>query len=389
MGIDIPGFIRLLREDDVAGALERIHRENPFPAICGRICPAPCEDACVFKEEGAPIAIRSLERYAADFGRGKAVKEKFVPLDKSTKVAIIGAGPAGLSAAHFLAHGGYGVTVYEASGEAGGLLRSIPEFRLPRKVLDEQAAELKSMGVRIATDAFVGGAMPVGDFLGQGYAALLLAVGAGAPDFTQMPGHNLGGVFYAEEFLMRPQRIVPGAKTAIIGGGAAALDAARVAIRRGQEADLIFEGMEEELGVDGDDLHAAVEEGVRLHAPVQALAIEADGNGFAAGVRCRQLEIAEKEGKFSLEPLADGQMTLAAKTVVLSRGRRPNQFLRKALPQLKWNENGTLWVDAHTGLTSMEKIFAAGNVATGAGPVVDAIASGKSAAKKIMEFLGK
>ncbi|MBI4309847.1 MAG: FAD-dependent oxidoreductase [Candidatus Omnitrophica bacterium] len=400
LGIDIPGFIRLLREDDTAAALERIRRENPFPAICGRICPAPCEPACIFYEDGTPIAIRDLERYAADFGRGKLQKEKNAPADKGKKVAIIGAGPSGMAAAWYLARAGYGVTLFEAMHEPGGLLRyGVPEFRLPQKILDEYTMELKGMGVRIETNILAGGTEPVLDILGRGYAAMLLTVGAGVPDLTDFPGHNLGGVYYAEEFLMRAQSgakakvletgrdLMLGAQTAVLGFGPSALDAARLAVRLGQQVDLIFGGPEEELGVHADDLKAAVEEGVKVHAPVKPLGIEPDARGFAGAVACRRLEMVEQDGKLSLQPVADGEILIEAQTVILSHGRRPNPFLRRGLPQLQYNDNGTLWVDAQTGLTNLENIFAAGNAVTGAGPVVDAIAGGKAAAKKIMEFL--
>jgi len=398
LGIDIPGFIRLLREDDAAGALERIRLENPFPAVCGRICPAPCERSCVFHEEGSPIGIRALERYAADFGRAKLHKEN-VTAGKA-KIAIIGAGPAGLSAAYFLARAGHGVTIFEAMNEPGGLLRyGVPEFRLPQKVLDGQIAAITAMGVRLVTNAFVGSTISVAEIFAQGNAALLLTVGAGLPDLAGIPGNNLAGVYYAEEFLMRAQSegkippsaagagLVPGATTAVIGAGPSALDAARLAARLDQQVDLIFGGMEEQMGVEAADLSAALKEGVRLHAPVEALGIQADPQGFAAGVSCRRLEVVEKEGRLSLGPASDAQELIEASTVILSNGRRPNPFLRGPLPQLKWNEDGTLWTDPQTGLTSMEKVFAAGNITTGAGPVVDAIAGGKSAAKKIMEFL--
>ena len=391
-----------MREDDAAAALERIHRENPFPAICGRICPAPCEPACIFHEDGAPIAIRSLERYAADFGRAKPRKDRPVPADKGKKIAVIGAGPSGMSAAYFLARGGYGVTMFEAMGEPGGLLRyGVPEFRLPQKVLDEQMAQLALMGVKVVANVLVGGTLSVRETFAQGHDALLLTVGAGLPDFADIPGHQWGGVYYAEEFLMRAQsagkeqafdacgRLLHGLQTAVVGGGPSALDAARLAVRCGRQVHLIFGGMEEEMGVGADDLAAALEEGVHVHAPVEPLAIEAGPDGFASGVQCRRLEVIERERKLVLEPMADGQMMIEAQTVILSHGRRPNPFLRQHLPQLKWNVNGTLWMDERTGLTSVAKIFAAGNVATGAGPVVDAIASGKQAAKQMMEFLSR
>jgi glutamate synthase (NADPH) small chain len=398
LGVDIPGFIRLLREDDTTAALERIRRENPFPAICSRICPAPCEPACIFHDEGSPIAVRSLERYASDFGKNKP-KDKQAIISKGKKVAIIGSGPSGMTAAYYLAKEGYGVTIFEAFNEAGGLLRyGIPEFRLPQKVLDEQFQELASLGVLVVTNTLVGRTIAVQELFSQGFAAVLLAVGAGVPDFSKIPGHNAGGVYYAEEFLLRTQlagkntvintsdHLMYGSQTAVIGSGPSALDAARMAIRLGQEVNLIFGGLEEELGVHTDDLAAAIEEGVKIMAPVEPLNIEVQ-EGFAKAVLGQKLEVVERDGKFILESMADGKISIDAQTVILSHGRRPNPFLSELLPQLKSNDNGSVWTDPQTGLTSVEKIFAAGNVATGAGAVVNAMASGKDIAKKIAEFL--
>ncbi len=385
LGIDIPGFIRLLREDDVAGALSHIQRENPFPSICGRICPAPCEHACIFQHEGAPIEIRLLERYAADFAKSRPQKErKALPPGKDKKVAIVGSGPTGMSAAFFLAQAGYGVTIFEAMGEAGGLLRyGVPEFRLPQKILDEQIAELRHMGVQFVFNAAVGSSLTGIDIFAQGYSALLMGVGASLPVFTQMPGHHWGGVYYAPEFFLRSQlfsklpgpetvsALFLGERTAVVGGDYPALDAARLALRLGQEVDLFFEGLEEEMDVHGEDLKAAVEEGVRVHASVKVLSIEADPQGFARGMTCR----------------FDAERFVEAQSVVLSLGLRPNGAIRHHLPQLRFNPDETIWTDQATAATSIDKIFAAGDVATGAGTVVDAIASGKAAAKKIKEFL--
>ena len=380
--------------------MERIRQANPFPAICGRICPAPCEEACIFYEEGASIGIRTLERYAADMGKSKLPRAK--PVEKGKKIAVIGAGPAGMSAAYFLVREGYAVTIFEAMSEPGGLLRyGVPEFRLPQKILDEQIEELKSLGVEIVTNCLAGRTLAMQEVFAQGHAAVLLTVGAGLPNFSEISGYNCSGVYYAEEFLLRAQmmgksrtaggceQMLGGSQTVVIGGGASALDAARLARRCGQQVNVIFHGLEEQFGVRSDDLQAAIEEGIGLHAPMEVLSIEGDGEGCVKGVHCRRLDVVEKDGKLSLEPSVDGAVFMEAQTVVLSQGRRPNNSLRRELPQLKWQEDGRIWVDPQTGLTNLENIFAAGNVATGAGAVVDAIASGKLAAQKIMEFLSK
>ncbi len=398
LGIDIPGFIRLLREGDTVLALQRIKKENPFPDICGRICPAPCEEACVFHAEGAPIAIRELERFAADFGHTKPEKASFLARDK--KVAIIGSGPAGMSAAYFLAKMNLSVTIFEAGHQPGGFLRyAIPEFRLPQKVLDEQFSQLQLMGVEIQTDAVFGRTLMIDELFMRGFSAVLLATGASLPRFNDLPGSGLAGVYYDVEFLQRVQAVtkenplpaarqqsIPAAKTVIIGSGPAAFDAARVCLRLGSDTQIIFEGFEEQAGVPADILKESREEGLELHA-WQPLEIMGDENGFVKGVKCRKLDIIEGVQGLSLGPSMDAPILLEAQTVIMAHGLRPNDFLKQSLPQLKWDEDGSLWADAQSGMTSMEKIFACGNVVTSEGSVVEAIASGKAAAQKIIQYL--
>ena len=398
LGIDIPGFIRLLREDDAVGALTRIRLQNPFPAICGRICPAPCEKACIFNDDGTAISIRALERYASDVGKPKLPKEKQTQ-PKNRKVTIVGSGPAGMSAAYYLAQAGFTVTILEALSEPGGLLRyGIPEFRLPARVIDEQFATLINLGVVIKTNSFVGSTISMQEVFAGNQAAVLLTLGAGVANFINIKGHDLGGVYYAQELLMRAHQISKnfkldakgiwqGKQTVVLGGDGAALDAARLSIRAGQKVTLIFDGLEEEMGIRAEDLQLAQEEGVVLSMPMKALAIEGNAKGFATALTVEPLTVVEEEDRLVVK--ADGleRTTIEAQTVILSTGRKPNTFIRQHLPQLRLDEDGSIWVDAQTGLTSIEKIFAAGNVVTGAGSVVDAIASGKAAAGKIMEFL--
>jgi len=366
LGIDIPGFIRLLREGETAQALERIKKENPFPAICGRICPAPCEQACVFHADGEPIAIRGLERFAADFGAGKAEKPSLAPRGK--KVAIIGSGPAGMSAAYYLAKMNLSVTIFEAAHQPGGLLRyAVPELRLPQKVLDEQFAQLKLLGVEVQTDVVFGRTMMIDELFMQGFSAVLLATGAGQPKFSDLPGSSLIGVYYDVEFLERLQTVnkeaplpaarrqmIPGPKTVVVGRGAAAFDAARLSLRLGSATQVVLNGFEEQAGVSHDILNETREEGIEVHS-MHALEIVDDGNGFVSGVKCRELD----------EP----PIFLEAQTVIIANGQQPNGFLK--------------------GMTSMEKVFACGSAVTAAGSVVDAIAGGKAAAKKIVQYLGQ
>jgi glutamate synthase (NADPH/NADH) small chain len=407
LGIDIPGFIRLLREGDTAAALERIKKENPFPAICGRICPAPCEEACVFHADGNPIAIRVLERFAADFGQSKSEKATSSPRGK--KVAIIGSGPAGMSAAYYLAKMNLGVTIFEAAHEPGGLLRyAVPEFRLPQKVLDEQFSQLKSMGVEIQTDVVFGRTMMIDELFMSGFSAVLLATGASLPRFNDLPGSELTGVYYDVEFLSRLQAVnkedvlaaarqqkIPAAKTVIVGSGPAAFDAARLSLRLGSEVQVVFEGFEEQAGVGYDILNESREEGIELH-PLKALELMGDDNGFVSGVKCRKLDIVEGKGGFKLEPSLEEPIVLEAQTVIIANGLRPNDFIKQCLPQLKWDEDGSLWADSQGGMTSMERVFACGSAVTtvpaqsgAGGSVVETISSGKAAAQKIIQYLAQ
>ena len=373
LGIDIPGFIRLLREGEAVLALERIKKENPFPAICGRICPAPCEQACVFHADGDPIAIRGLERFAADFGHSKSGKPHLLPQGK--KVAIIGSGPVGMSAAYFLAKMNFSVTIFEAAHEPGGLLRyAIPEFRLPQKVLDEQFSKLKWAGVEIQTDVVFGRTMMIDELFMRGFSAVLLATGASLPVFSDLPGSGLSDVYYDMEFLYRLQTTgkenvlqaarqqgIPGPKTVIVGRGPSAFDAARLSLRLGSEVKVLLDGVEvlmpdtrrslEQTGVDDDILKESREEGIEILS-MKVLSMLGDDSGFVRGVKCQKLDE---------EPII-----LEAQTVIIANGRRPN---------------------AQTGMTNMEKVFACGSVVTAGGSVVESIAGGKAIVQKISQYL--
>jgi len=398
LGIDIPGFIRLLREGENVLALERIKKENPFPAICGRICPAPCEQACVFNAEGNPISIRALERFAADVGASKA--EKSASSSKGKSVAIIGSGPAGMSAAYFLAKANLSVTIYEAAHELGGLLRyGIPEFRLPQKVLDEQFAQLRLLGVEIQTDVVMGRTMTIDELLMRGVSAVLLATGAALPRFSELPGTSLAGVYYDVEYLSRLQTIrkedalgqgrqqmLASPQTVVVGRGAAAFDAARLSLRLGSKVQVIFEGFEEEAGVREDVLQESREEGITIQ-PLQALEMVGDENGFVSGVKCRKMDIVDGKDGLKIEVSKEEPIIIEAQTVIIANGYRPNDFLKQSLPRLEWDVDGSLWADDQTGMTSVEKIFGCGSVMTPGGSVVDAIAGGKAAAQKIIQYL--
>ncbi|MBF0512211.1 MAG: FAD-dependent oxidoreductase [Candidatus Omnitrophica bacterium] len=397
LGIDIPGFIRLLREGDTAGALDRIKEQNPFASICGRICPAPCERACIFYADGQPIPIRELECYAADNGSSK-LKTASVP--QKEKVAVIGTGPGGMSAAYYLAFQNFQVTVFEALHGPGGTLRyAIPDFRLSQKVLDEQFDLLNSLKVEIKTDKVFGPSLRVDEIFMKGYKALLLATGASVPVMRDIRGIGFSGVYYDHEFLCRLQSIgkdgvvaqarrqkMPGLKTVVIGRGPAAFDTARMSARLGSQVSIIIDGFEEETGVSDDMRKEAQQEGVKILS-LRLMGIVGNDNGFVRGVECQNMEIIEGQGGLKLEVSKEAPFILEADTVIIANGHKPNNLLRHYLPQLKHDDKGLLWTDGKTGMTSMERVFACGSLINPDSSVAQAIASGKMAAKKIIQYL--
>ena len=402
LGIDIPRFIRFLREGDVTNAYAKIKEKNVLPSICGRICSAPCEVACILKEEGSPpIGIRALERYAADFGRSKSNKHNQTFLG-GKKVAVVGSGPTGLTAAAELAQRGYQVTIFESFDKPGGVLRyGIPAFRIPRKVLDHEINEIKALGVKVETNFLIGHTATLEELRQQEFAAILLATGAGIPKFRELPGANLGGVYYGEEFLMRVNRaknslfsreldkLPMGKRIAVIGSGNTALDCARIGVRLNRETTLIFRRTEEDMRVRRDERTYAKEEGIRFEPMVKPVEILADANNFVGGLKCVRMDFADVDGsgQWQITQVPDSEFVLDVDTVVIAIGHNPNSLVNKSVSHLKINKDGTIKVNEKNGTTSIPGVFAAGNVRTNAGPAVEAIASGKKAAEEMDSYL--
>lgn len=387
----------------MSAAYERIKEQNCLPAVCGRICSAPCEAACVLMEEESPIGVRALERYAADFGKPRLSRRERVER-KGKKVAVVGSGPAGLAASADLARKGYQVTIFEALEKPGGVLRyGIPEFRIPRKVLDGEINDIKALGVNIETNFFIGQTATVADLKEQGYAAILLTTGAGIPQFMDLPGTNFGGVYYGEEFLMRVNlmkvnifsRNIPnfviGPKVVVIGSGNTALDCARASVRFGREVKLIFRRTEEDMRVRPQEREYGKEEGIQLEPLVRPVEILADQNNFVSGVKCVRMDYAEAEESdaWELMPVPDSEFIIEADTVIIAIGHKPNSIIKRTTPQLKCDPDETIKVDSDTHMTAIKGVFSAGNVVTNAGPLVEAIASGKSVAEDIHQYLTK
>lgn len=392
--MDIPGFIRHLREGDAAGALNRIREKNILPGVCGRICLAPCEAACVFHDENNSIGIRALERMAADNGRSKAVSKIKKETERNgIKVAVIGGGPSGLSASAELAKKGYDVTIFEAFPKAGGALRyGVPEFRLPARVLDAEISDILSLGITLRTNIVIGQTIAYEDLL-KDFQAVFLAIGALSPRFDSIAGEHFVGVFYAQELLMKinlweaqkyPKATISpllGENVVVIGSNYAAIDCARAAIRLGKKVSIVYPGLDEEFKVYEADKKDAVDEGVKLETLVNPLEILSDDHKKVKGLRCERLDFVEdSQGRWDIQAVPGSEFTLDADTIILSGSPRVNDRINKYLPGLQWTDEQTIWIDPVTGQTSLDRIYAAGNAVTGAGILVDAMASGKNAA---------
>lgn len=404
MGIDIPAFLRFLAEHRVTEALAKIREQNPLSGTCGRLCTAPCETSCVSNEQDAPLGIRALERYATDFGKPKfAMRKPQVRAGK--KIAVIGSGPAGLTAAGILAQKGYRVTIFEAFEEPGGMLRSsVPSFRLPLKILNEEIKEIQLLGVEIKTNCYAGKTITFSDLTTQGFEAILLATGAGVPQLLDLPGANFGGVYYAEEFLMRVNLSQAresgktrdndfrlGAKVVVLGAGYMALDCARAAVRLGKQVTWVSTQSPEDKKVIREESVYAEEEGIQIESLARPLAILNNERYFVRAIKCVRLDYADvnTRGQWELIPVPDSEFTLEADSLIIAMGQEPNSLIRRDVQQLKVNDDGTIWVNPDDSMTSMHGVFACGNVVTKSTPMIEAMASGKAAAENIDWYFKK
>lgn len=388
LGINIPTFIRYLREGDAASALAIIHQQNPFPAICGRVCPAPCEVACIFHADGHPIAIRDLERYAADNGNIRTVK-KPLPARLGKKIAILGSGPAGLMAAIQLANLGYSITMYEAAPQPGGILRyGIPEFRLPQKVLDDVMAQVRQSGVEIICNAVFGRTITLQELMMRGFQSIVIAFGASQPVFDNFPQAHLAGVYHHIEFVQRihqyskslvfeaGQKMLLGRSTVVLTNHIAAFDSARLARRLGQEVTVCWTGSEEALSERRDILTQAQEEGITVKEGIELMTVESNEHGQVTGIIVRDL-------------IENTEELITATTLIWGGDSQPNDFVRQHLPQMRFNDDSTLWINPATGMTSIDKVFACGNMVIGPQSIVHAMAHAKDIAAKIHLHLEK
>ena len=405
VGIDIPEFIGHVAEGDFEAAYQVINRSSSLPAVCGRVCPqeSQCEGKCTRGIKNEPVGIGRLERFVADWHRENVHTAPSVPASNGHKVAIIGAGPAGLTAAGDLAKLGYKVTVYEALHVAGGVLMyGIPEFRLPKAIVQQEIDGLKKMGVDFECNMVIGKVLTIDELMGEySYEAVFVGSGAGLPRFMGIPGESLKGVYSANEFLTRsnlmkaylPTSKTPirtGKKVAVVGGGNVAMDAARSALRLGAETVYIVyrRGMAE-LPARKEEVEHAEEEGIIFKTLCNPVEILPDESGFVKAITCIEMELGEPDASGRRRPIEKkgSEFTMDVDTVIMSLGTSPNPLIRSTTPGLETNKHGCIVTEGDEGKTSREGVYAGGDAVTGAATVIKAMGAGKAAAKAIDEYI--
>lgn len=407
VAIDIPGFIKEVKEGNIEGAYHVISEYSALPAVCGRVCPqeSQCECKCIRGIKGEPVSIGKLERFVADWARENNISPKTPESTNGKKVAVIGSGPAGLTCAGDLAKMGYEVTIFEALHEAGGVLSyGIPEFRLPKSsVVQAEIENVKALGVKIETNVVIGKATTIDELLEEeGFDAVFIGSGAGLPRFMGIPGENANGVFSANEYLTRSNLmkafrddyatpIVAGKKVAVVGGGNVAMDAARTALRLGAEVHIVYRRGESELPARVEEVHHAKEEGIIFDLLTNPKEILVDENGSVKGMVCVKMELGEPDesGRRSPVEIPGSEYELELDTVIMSLGTSPNPLISSTTTGLDTNRRKCIVAQEENGATTKEGVYAGGDAVTGAATVILAMGAGKAAAKGIDEFLSK
>lgn len=407
VNVEIPKFIKAVAEENFAEAIKILKRKNSLPAVCGRVCPQEnqCESKCVLGIKGEPVAIGRLERFVADYARqnGLDAVEADDVTPKGKKVAIVGSGPSGLTAAGDLAKLGYDVTLYEALHDAGGVLMyGIPQFRLPKEIVQHEIKALKDLGVKIVVNAVIGRTFTIKELMEEeGFDAVYVGTGAGLPYFMQIDGENLNGVYSANEFLTRvnlmkayqfPKVATPvyvGKKAAIVGAGNVAMDAARTAKRLGAEhVYIVYRRGEDEMPARKEEIHHAKDEGIELRLLNNPVRILGDDKGWVNGLECVKMELGEPDvsGRRSPVEVKGSEYVLDVDMVVMAIGQGPNPLIKQTTPELEVNKRGNI-VANEVGATSIPGVFAGGDIVTGAATVISAMGAGKRAAAAIDEYL--
>ncbi len=413
--IHIPEFINKIKEGDFEGAYQVINKSSSLPAVCGRVCPqeSQCESKCVRGIKGEPVGIGRLERFVADWHNEHFAGNVEVPAPNGHKVAVVGSGPAGLTCAGDLAKKGYKVTVFEALHLAGGVLvYGIPEFRLPKAIVQKEVETLKALGVDIETNVVIGKTITIDELFEDGYEAVFVGSGAGLPNFMGIPGESLKGVYSANEFLTRSNLmkayredsttpIMRAKKVAVVGGGNVAMDAARTALRLGaDEVSIVYRRSLDELPARHEEVEHAMEEGINfrvLNNPLEIIGYNNPDdrrdpkNGFVVGMKCIKCELGEPDEKGRRRPveIPGSEWILDVDCVIMSIGTSPNPLIKSTTEGLEVNKRGGIIVEEETGKTTKEGVYAGGDAVTGAATVILAMGAGKTAAKAIDEYLTK
>ena len=404
VSIDIPAFIERVANEDMEGAYEIISQSSSLPAVCGRVCPQErqCESKCIRGLKGESVGIGRLERFVADYHREHSTEKTKMPVSNGHRVAIVGSGPSGLAAAGDLAKMGYKVTVYEALHLAGGVLvYGIPEFRLPKIIVQKEIDNLKAIGVDIETNMVIGKVLTVDELFEMGNEAVYIGSGAGLPRFMNIPGESLKGVYSANEYLTRinlmkaykkdsKTPIMHSKNVAVVGGGNVAMDAARCAQRMGAEnVCIVYRRSMNEMPARKEEMEHAVEEGIIFRTLTNPIEILGDDTGMVKGVRCVEMELGEPDASGRCRPVEkpDSELIIDADTVIMAIGTSPNPLIRTTTPGLETNQRGCIVTDGDSGMTSREGVYAGGDAVTGAATVILAMGAGKAAAKAIDEYI--
>ena len=405
VSINIPDFIAAVKEGEFEKAYQVIGQSSALPAVCGRVCPqeSQCEGKCIRGIKGEPVSIGKLERFVADWAKENGIKPETAKEKNGKKVAVIGAGPAGLTCAGDLAKLGYEVKIFEALHKAGGVLAyGIPEFRLPKsKVVDAEVENVKSLGVEIETNVIIGKSITVDELLqDEGFDAVFIGSGAGLPMFMGIPGETANGVMSANEFLTRNNLmkayleeydtpIRKGKKVAVVGGGNVAMDAARTALRLGADVHIIYRRSEAELPARKEEVHHAKEEGINFELLTNPKEILVDDNGWVKGIRCIRMELGEPDASGRRRPVEvpGSVFDIDVDTVIMSLGTSPNPLISSTTYGLDVNKRKCIIADEETGKTTKDGVYAGGDAVTGAATVILAMGAGKAAAKGIHEYL--